>query len=559
MSTNGAKILIVDDISTNRILLKQALKLLGFEQVIEAENGIEAIAVFEKEKPHLVIMDIMMPDMDGCQAASIIKEKAGNEYIPIIFLTALSSDDALSTALASGGDDFLSKPFNVPVLESKINAHFRIRELNNQVSEQNAQLMVANRRLRDEHDLIEHFFENAIHRSDLDNELVRYHMSSLSVFNGDILLASRAPHGGYYLIMGDFTGHGLTAAMGTLPVAMIFFKMVAEGHAVGDIAREINLQLNKLLPPSMFFVASVLELGSSGDSLSIWMGGMPEHYWLSKDGQLKGRIKSQHMPLGVCNDNEFDTGVRLLNIEQGDQFYLYSDGVVEARNTDAELFGHERLLQTLLEETDNRFDKVLKKLTSFTGDNSQNDDITLVELTCHALPKQVLSKIKAEADFPFELEMNVTLHAKDMKNDRVIPRLMDVLSSLPLVRHHKEILSVVLTEVYSNILDHSILGFESRTKNSESHFNDYYEKRNQALQQLQDAEVTFKFKLVRENDSPCLDIEVTDSGSGYKTGETTSGDEKLHGRGMGIIQHFCEKVDFENEGRTLRLRYNLAG
>ncbi len=390
MSANSAKILIVDDVATNRILLKQALKLLGYEQVTEACNGIEAIELFEKGRPDLVIMDIMMPDMDGCQAATIIKEKAGNEYVPVIFLTALSSDDALSTALASGGDDFLSKPFNVPVLESKIHAHLRIRELNHQVTEQNTQLTEANNRLRAEHDLIEHFFENAIHHSDLDNELVRYHMSSLSVFNGDILLAARAPHGGYYMIMGDFTGHGLTAAMGTLPVAIIFFKMVAESASVGDIAREINLQLNKLLPPRMFLVASILELGSGGDSLSIWMGGMPEHYWLSQDGELKGTIKSRHIPLGVCDDDEFDAEVQVLNVEQGDQLYLYSDGVVEARNADAELFGNERLQQTLLAEKENRFDKVLKQLAAFSADHSQNDDITLVELTCRPLPQTVL-------------------------------------------------------------------------------------------------------------------------------------------------------------------------
>lgn len=71
------KILVVDDISTNRVILRQTLAALGDYEVVEAVDGREAIEQFEKEKPDLILMDIMMPDIDGCQAASAIKEKMG--------------------------------------------------------------------------------------------------------------------------------------------------------------------------------------------------------------------------------------------------------------------------------------------------------------------------------------------------------------------------------------------------------------------------------------------------------------------------------------------------
>ena len=113
------KILVVDDIVTNRALLRQALVALGDYEVVEAVSGQEAIELYEKERPDLILMDIMMPDIDGCQATAAIKAKMGEDYIPIIFVTALSSEDSLATALESGGDDFISKPFNIDVLADR--------------------------------------------------------------------------------------------------------------------------------------------------------------------------------------------------------------------------------------------------------------------------------------------------------------------------------------------------------------------------------------------------------------------------------------------------------
>ena len=131
------KILVADDIVTNRILLKQTLVELADYEVIEAVDGRQAIELYEKEKPDLILMDIMMPDINGHLATAAIKEKMGDDYVPIIFVTALSSEDSLVTALDSGGDDYIAKPFNVDVLESKINAHLRIRELTKEINYKN--------------------------------------------------------------------------------------------------------------------------------------------------------------------------------------------------------------------------------------------------------------------------------------------------------------------------------------------------------------------------------------------------------------------------------------
>lgn len=383
---SAEKILVVDDIATNRKLLhKMLVKIAGYV-VVEAANGKDAITVFEKENPDLILMDINMPEMDGMRSTAKIKEIMGDDYIPIIFVTALSAESSLANALAAGGDDFIGKPFNVEVLRSKINAHLRIRDLNQQLLTNNKKLNESNMDLMREHELIEYFFNNALQKSFLDKKLINYHMSPMSVFNGDIFLAKRSPNGGLYIVMGDFTGHGLAAAMGTLPVAMIFFKMVSESGTVSDIARELNHQLSALMPTSMFFAASLLELNAAGDVLTVWMGGMPKIYWLGDDGNLKGVVKSQHMPLGILDDKGFDSATQVFDVEKNDKFYLYSDGITEACRPNGEMFGEERLAQVIIDNRDNCIDKVLRALNLFRGDVEQDDDITIVELSCCEIP-----------------------------------------------------------------------------------------------------------------------------------------------------------------------------
>ena len=380
------KILIADDVSTNRILLRQTLNTLGEYEVIEAVDGQEAIDMFTNENPDLILMDVMMPGVDGYEATTVIKERMGNDYIPIIFLTALSSEESLSTALESGGDDFISKPFNIDILESKIHAHLRIRELTQQINEKNALLLNSNRNLLHEQNLIEHFFDSAIQQSFLDNKIIKYHMSSLSAFNGDIFLSEQGPDGSLYAVVGDFSGHGLTAAMGTLPVAMVFFSMVNKGMSVSEIASELNHQLFRLLPHGMFFTANVLQINSYEGVLSIWSGGMPETYIFNKNNELKNIIESQHMPLGILEHDEFDSLTQVISISDSDKIYLYSDGIIEARSPDNELFGEERLKNTLLDGGEERFNHLLNNLHVFTDKENQKDDITLIEINCVMIP-----------------------------------------------------------------------------------------------------------------------------------------------------------------------------
>lgn len=550
------KILIVDDILTNRFLLSQMLVALGDFEVVEAVNGKEAITLFEETHPDLVLMDVNMPVMDGYESATAIKKLCGNEYTPIIFVTALSSEASLANSLASGGDDFISKPFSAEVLESKVNVHLRIRELNLQLNHKNKILTAHNEQLSHEKELIEHFFENALKQSFLDKDVIKYHMSSMSTFNGDVFLVKRAPQGGLYLVMGDFSGHGLTAAMGTLPVALIFFKMAEAGAAVGDIARELNFELNKLLPVGMFFAATLLELNSRGDVMTVWMGGVPELYCLSKKGDLKEVIHSKNMPLGILGDSEFSLATQVFDVEIEDKIYLYSDGIIEANNPQGEQFGDARLKDILINEGDNRFDEVIIKLDQFTGEQNQNDDITLVELNCKSIPALIDNEEEFFDNNALLWNISISLSAEEMRAPNPVNEISSILSAMPHMSRHKGALHIILTEIYSNALEHSILNINSELKIDEDNFVEYYNIRDEALLKLESATIDFNFSLNVNDGSYYLDMKVSDSGSGYHNKSLTN-DDMLHGRGLNIISGLCDKASFSDDGKTLNILYKL--
>lgn len=128
------KVLAVDDNQTNLHILQVFLKKLG-HQVLLANNGEEALNVFRAESPDLILLDIMMPVMDGFEAARRIKQLSAERWIPIILLSALSRDDNLVSGLNAGADDYLTKPINFVVLEAKIRSVERTLSLQQQLIE----------------------------------------------------------------------------------------------------------------------------------------------------------------------------------------------------------------------------------------------------------------------------------------------------------------------------------------------------------------------------------------------------------------------------------------
>jgi two-component system, OmpR family, response regulator len=117
-----ARLLVVDDEDTVRELLSAALRFTGFA-VTSAGTGAEALAVVRDEAPDLIVLDVMLPDLDGFEVVRRLRDRRGS--VPILFLTARDAPDDVVTGLALGGDDYVTKPFNLEELVLRIKAILR--------------------------------------------------------------------------------------------------------------------------------------------------------------------------------------------------------------------------------------------------------------------------------------------------------------------------------------------------------------------------------------------------------------------------------------------------
>jgi putative two-component system response regulator len=133
-------ILIVDDVAANRKLLATIIKNNTRYNILLAKSGKDAINSFNREKKHhpdLILLDIMMPEMNGYQAAEILKTNVESKNIPIIFITAMSEVEDKIKAFKTGGVDYISKPFNKYELLARINVHLQLKNANDELTENN--------------------------------------------------------------------------------------------------------------------------------------------------------------------------------------------------------------------------------------------------------------------------------------------------------------------------------------------------------------------------------------------------------------------------------------
>lgn len=376
-------ILIVDDDRANRRVLREMLQRIGYT-VSEAHDGVDAVTLYQERLFDMVLMDIMMPVMDGYQAALHIKDhsRKHNRFTPILFLTAATDTESLSKSVHYGGDDFLTKPFNHVLLKAKLHALERTKTLYDLSMRQQEELRQHHERLSAEHEIAEYTFRKLMDHSGGNMANVRSMSSSLGVTCGDVILMETSSHGLQYFLVGDFTGHGLAAAMGAIPASDVFHAMARKGLPLDELAGELNGKLKQKLPEQLFLSAALLRLDPADGSLQCCNAGLPDiPVWRDGEG-LRKSMASANLPFGILAPDAFLPAVEQTRLEAGDHVIVYTDGVTETENRQGSRFGDERLMKVF---RSSRFEKgpldaLWESLHAFRDGHDQRDDVTAMEL-----------------------------------------------------------------------------------------------------------------------------------------------------------------------------------
>ena len=559
-------ILIAEDGAADRMLLAAIVRRQG-HRVTTAANGAEAISLFERERPQLVLMDALMPVMDGFEAAQQIKRLAGNELVPIIFLTSLTENEALVRCLEAGGDDFIAKPYNPIILEAKIQAMHRLRRLQATVLEQRDLIGRRNQQLLDEQRAAKAIFDKVAHAGCLNAPNIRYRQSPRALFNGDLLLAAQAPAGRMFVLLGDFTGHGLPAAVGAMPLAETFYGMTAKGYSSNQILRDINAKLKLILPVEMFCCATFLDINLEQGILRVWNGGLPDGYLLKADGDWLP-LRSRHLPLGVREASSFDDSFETLPLAMGDRLMLLSDGLLESRNADDQLFGEQRLL-AVIEANRNPatlFDDIQEALQAFHGQIL--DDLSLVEVSMLAESEETAAHLSHVYPLgsrelrPRDWTTCFELRPDSLRTADPLPMTMQLLLQISPLRYRVGTIFTVLSELYSNAMEHGVLLLDSSIKSDAEGFASYYRERQRRLEALDEGFVSIELTVKSEGGSGYLRITVRDSGPGFDVQRALNQQycsEQLGGRGLRMIRQLSERFYWQSDGKVLNVEFHWVG
>ena len=562
MNTNSTqlKALIVDDELTNRIILRSLLKKQGYE-TLEAENGLQAVELFRESTPSMVFMDVMMPIMDGYEATRIIKQEAGNLFIPVIFLTAMTDEEALQACIDAGGDDFLVKPYDKFILQSKIQAMERIAQLNQEVQ---GMYSLIHR----EQEIAEQIFVNAVQKNNIQNSNIHSIISPASTFSGDMILSEYSPSRDIHYLLGDFTGHGLSSALGAMPVSEVFRAMTAKGFALDEILVGINKKLRQFLPTGMFLGVQLISISHNLDQVVVFNAGMPD--LLLVDGetnQIKQHVKSNSLPLGVIDHLDTSEIAQTIALNENDKLILHSDGLTEAWSEMDEEFGSERLEQAIQTAQGNQiFTHILDNLKQFCGDRLQSDDVTLIQIDCvhdllpsiphhtHVAPKEHHFESSGDWEYVFSLK------DRRLGETNPVPIIINQIMEMEGVESERQSLFTVLTELYVNALDHGVLELESSLKSSPDGFAQYFKERELRLEKLTMGHVIFHVSVEQVENFRSIMFRIEDSGAGFDYVNFQPPDSQnsidFSGRGIFLVKELCESLNYLGKGNIAEAIYS---
>ncbi|MHC8304990.1 ATP-binding SpoIIE family protein phosphatase [Pseudomonas sp. PB3P13] len=559
-SFESLTILIAEDSAADRMLLSSIVRRQGHE-VLTAANGAEAVETFREQRPHLVLMDAMMPVMDGFEAAQQIKALAGETLVPIIFLTSMSESEALARCLEAGGDDFLAKPYNQVILGAKIKAMDRLRRLQATVLQQRDQIARHHEYLLNEQRVAKAVFDKVAHSGCLSAPNVRYLQSPYALFNGDLLLAAFTPAGHMHVLLGDFTGHGLPAAVGAMPLAEVFYGMTTKGYGLAETLREMNAKLKRILPVDMFCCATLLCLNFQRRSLEVWNGGMPDGYLHTIKSGRRTPLVSRHLPLGVLSPETFADNTEVFPMALGDRVFLLSDGVIDTCDANEQLFGVERLQQVFAanRQPDHLFEDIEQALRDFRGearDDVSMVEVSLLETTQFSQPALVYSD--SGLSCPLDWSVNFEFRAATLKRFNPVPQLLQLLLEVHGLRAQSGALYSVLAELYSNALEHGVLDLDSSLKRDAAGFSRYYQQRSARLDALQEGYIRVHLHVSPTAAGGCLTIRVEDSGEGFDIERVMArpvSDVRLSGRGVSLIRQLSHDASWSDNGRSARVEF----
>ena len=364
------RILIVDDEPINLQVLRNMLTLAGFE-VVEAADGLRALEIIERgDVPDLVLLDVMMPRMTGFEVTRRLREKLGGNELPILLVTAKNQVSDLMEGLASGANDYLSKPVSKNELLARIETHLSLSRAHSVEAE--------NRRRTQELERARSIQLSMLPEAPpvLEPYEVAVYLETASEVGGDYYDFFPQGNDSFYVVTGDATGHGISAGM---MVSMTKSALKAlEVQSPHVLLRQLNQVFRAVRVEHMKMALNVVQI--HGDEVAVSSAAMPPVFVYRAETGKVDEVLCSSLPLGSLADLEY--AIEVFTLAAGDTLLLLSDGLPETMDEAGEPLGYAAIEACLSRHGTQPCEAILEALVelgaSWRGDRTLDDDVTLV-------------------------------------------------------------------------------------------------------------------------------------------------------------------------------------
>lgn len=309
-------VLVIDDFKFNRQLLSSILSDEGLH-VIEAEDATAGLRMAADSKPDLILLDIMLPGVDGYEACRVLTTDPSTSDIPVIFISALESAEARIQGFRMGAVDYIPRPFHKDEVVARVRVHLRLRYAHTQLlDEQRARLLSLQRA---------HKFL-LTNPETLPEARVAVRYEPMEEVGGDFYEILSFSSDFVACFVSDISGHDVGAALVHSAIKTVLGSWAGPLYSPLETMVMMNRMLKPLFSSGDFLTAAYLFVNRKARRATVVSCAHPPAF-ISSPGVGVREIRSEGDPIGVFDRPVF--GVTELDLKAGDRFWLYTDGVVE--------------------------------------------------------------------------------------------------------------------------------------------------------------------------------------------------------------------------------------
>jgi sigma-B regulation protein RsbU (phosphoserine phosphatase) len=399
-------VLVVDDTPANIKVLMETLK--EDYRIVAAVNGERALQLAASEpNPDIILLDVMMPEMDGYEVCAKLKADAKTRDIPIIFVTAMSDTQDETKGLELGAVDYITKPISPPVVSARVKNQLELKQAREILKNQNLILeRRVSERTREVLELQQSEFDLRVAKEKVENELNIAAQIQKSILPSSFpaypdrkefelyafMKPARYVGGDFYdfffvddntlaLVIADVSDKGVPAALFMMISRTLIRSLAFDNRSPSAVLEKANNIMCQDNDSGMFVTLFLAFYDVSSGKLTATNGGHIASLIINHDGTSREWAATHGPALGFMEELPYKEEIMDLEVDQ--TLFLYTDGVTEAMSSGNELFGLDRLQELLKRKHDFKLDRICSdietSLSEFQEDQ-QSDDITMLAL-----------------------------------------------------------------------------------------------------------------------------------------------------------------------------------